>query len=155
MVSYLYSCFSVIHFAFVSNRDYYSCVGAKMGMFGDTLCNTRNLFAFQWFLKCTEPFKTIPARRKVEKVVWPVRYSGNLCRKDAWRELLSNSLSTITNDTTMKIENYSKFFILKSFRSTFIYSSINSTAVITTLDASGMIGYHWSPELKRQRKKGI
>ena len=68
-------------------------VGAKMGMFGDTWCNTRNLFPFQWFSKCLEPFKTIPARREVEKVVWPIRYSDNLCRRDAFRELLSNSVN--------------------------------------------------------------
>ena len=31
-----------------------------------------------------------------------------------------SKLDTITNDATMKIENYSEFFILKSFTSSFI-----------------------------------
>ena len=86
-------------------------VGAKMGIFGDTWCNTRNLFPFQWFSKCLEPFKTIPARREVEKVVWPIRYSDNLCRRDAFRELLSNSV----NLTRLRMIQRWKLKIIRNF----------------------------------------
>ena len=124
MILYLYSCFSVvIHFAFVSNRDNYSCVRAKIGMFGDAWCNTRNLFAFQWFSKCSEPLKTIKkVRRKLcdPSVILVISAEGMLSENYCQTKWLD----TITNDTTMKIENYLRIFLFLNLLNLFSFNLV-------------------------------